>query len=147
AQSPWVNKEVRFWCANRSIDTVLLVLTKGDLNTSSALPDVFQELIEAEPLYLDLRETRKSGKLSLKDLNFRDQVATLAATLRGVSKSELIGEDVRQQKRYRRFIFGVASALGILATVAIVVGVTAWRQSRLALSRALAAQAMVEVKD
>ena len=147
AQSPWVNKEVRYWCANRPVDTVLLVLTKGDLNTSSAVPEVLQQLIEAEPLYVDLRETRKSGDLSLKDLAFRDQVATLAATLRGVSKSELIGEDVRQRKMLRRFVFGISSALAILATVATVVGVIAWRQSRLALSRALAAQAMVEVKN
>jgi TIR domain len=92
AQSPWVNKEVHFWCSNRSIDTLLLVLTGGEFNRSSALPEGLEELVAAEPLYLDLREVRKSGDLSLRNPVFRDQVAALAAALHGVPKSELIGD-------------------------------------------------------
>jgi WD40 repeat protein len=146
AQSPWVNKEVHFWCSNRSIDTLLLVLTGGEFNRASALPEGLEELVAAEPLYLDLREVRKSGNLSLQNPVFRDHVATLAATLHGVPKSELIGEDLRQRRTFRRRVIAVGLALAVFATVAIVGSVIARRQSHIASSRELAAKALAEVQ-
>jgi hypothetical protein len=76
AQSNWVNKEISFWLNNRSLDTIIIVITEGnlfwndDLNSfdptlSDAVPGILLKAYTAEPLYVDLRNFQDtSGSFS-----------------------------------------------------------------------------------
>ena len=106
AGSPWVDREVRWWRAHRGRDTVLIVLTDGqlvwdesigdfDTDKTNAIPPGLQGWFTAEPLWVDLRWARNEQHVSLRNPGFRDSLADLAAPLRGLPKDELVGEDIR----------------------------------------------------
>jgi WD40 repeat protein len=128
AASPWVQREVSWWLAHRPPDRLLLALTDGSLHwdpeardfdpaTSDALPPNLLGVFEQEPLWVDLRWARSGQQASLRHPAFRNAVAELAAPLHGVEKERLVGEDMRQQ---RRFVRWRNSAIGALATVTVV---------------------------
>src|SRR5262245_23483621 len=54
------------------------------------------------PLYADLRGL-PPARMSLRDPQFREAVLDLAADLHGRPKEELDGEDLREQRKLRRF--------------------------------------------
>jgi WD40 repeat protein len=157
ARSPWVDREVRWWRAHRSRDTVLIVLTDGqlvwdesigdfDTHQTNVIPPGLRGWFTAEPLWVDLRWARNEQHVSLRNPGFRDSLADLAAPLRGLPKDELVGEDIRQHRRVRRLARGAVTLLTlltVLATSAAVVAVgqrnEARNQTRIATSRLLAA--------
>jgi WD40 repeat protein len=157
ARSPWVEREVRWWRAHRGGDTVLVVLTDGELvwdesvgdfdaHGTNAIPRGLRGWFAAEPLWVDLRWARDERHVSLRNPGFRDAVADLAAPLRGLPKDELVGEDIRQHRRVRRLARGAVALLtllAVLASSAAVVAVAqrneARNQARIATSRLLAA--------
>ena len=152
AASKWVRREVEHWLANRSPDTLLIVLTDGDISydearndfdwsKTTALPRELAGRYSEEPHYLDLRWTQSERDLTLRHERFRDAVADISVKLRGGQKDELIGREVEQQRFVRGAITGVTVVVGILVLVA---GLFAWnmvRSDRLAASRELAASA------
>src|SRR5262249_18333666 len=86
AASKWVTKEVEFWLAHRSAQTLLIILTDGevawdadardmDWGRTTALPRNLQAVFGEEPLYLDVRWAKTSTHLSLDNLAFRDKIA------------------------------------------------------------------------
>jgi TIR domain len=110
AQSFWVQKEVETWLQLGRANRLLIVLTGGEIRWSlqdravdaaatTALPGVLQGVLQEEPLYTDLQWVRQEEHLSLQDPRFTDAVAGLAATIRGVSKEDLYGEQVTQLAR------------------------------------------------
>jgi sugar lactone lactonase YvrE len=157
ARSPWVDREVRWWRAHRGRDTVLIVLTDGELvwedsigdfdsDETNAIPPGLRGWFTAEPLWVDLRWVRNERHVSLRNPGFRDALADLAAPLRGLPKDELVGEDIRQHRRVRRLARGAVTlltVLTVLASSAAVVAVgqrnEARNQARIATSRLLAA--------
>src|SRR4029077_12563384 len=74
AASPWVGKEIAYWLAYKSIDTLLLALTEGELAwdgttddfaVSAALPPGLKGRFTAEPEWGDgrwLRARAPAGK-------------------------------------------------------------------------------------
>jgi hypothetical protein len=85
AQSDWVQQEVDWWIVNRSVDTILIVLTDGELiwdNSTkdfdwlktTALPRALEKAFQEEPNHLDLRYAKTTSILSLKVTNFYDDV-------------------------------------------------------------------------
>ena len=158
AQSRWVTQEVAWWLANKSPELLLVVLTSGDLvwdetardfdwSRTTALPHTLRRSFGSEPLWVDLRWVHQATHLSTKDPRFLDAVADLAAPLRGQSKEDLVGEDVRQHQRALRLARGGISSLILLllataAAAVIAVGQRdeAIRQQQVAISRQLAAQ-------
>ena len=70
-----------------------------DWAKSTALPPRLQGAFPQEPLYLDLRWARHKTDLSLRHPRFADAIGRVAATLRGLSLDELVGEDVKQHQR------------------------------------------------
>jgi WD40 repeat protein len=158
AVSPWVDREVRWWRAHRGRDTVLIVLTDGSLvwdeaigdfasDETNAIPPGLRGWFTAEPLWVDLRWARNKRHVSLRNPDFRDALATLAAPVRGLPKDELVGEDLRQNRRVRRLARGAVALLTLLAVLAggaAVMAVrqrdTARNQARIATSRLLAAR-------
>src|SRR5690606_33608311 len=102
-----------------------------------------------EPRWVDLRWMSEEHSAGLRDPRFREAVADLAAPLHGRPKDELIGEDVSQRRRFRRFrrsMLAITTALAILATSAAVVAFFQYRaaleQARIATARQLAATAL-----
>jgi hypothetical protein len=146
ARSVWVEREVDYWLANRSRETLLIVLTEGELfwdpaagdfdwQRSDALPKRLAGALADEPFHLDLRWAQKSEQLSLREPRFRDSVAQLASTLHGRPLDELIGEDVRQHRRTRRLAWGAVAALTLLTLVSIAAAWVAIQQRNLANER------------
>jgi WD40 repeat protein len=143
AGSAWVQKEVDYWLDRESSAKLLIVLTDGELqwssrqgdfdwDTTDALPKNLAGVFGEEPLYLDLRWAKKADELSLSHPQFREAVSELSATLRGQSKDELIGADVRFHRRAMRLAWSAASALFILLIIAVSTAFYAYQQKEVA---------------
>jgi WD40 repeat protein len=159
ARSPWVEREVAWWMANKSATSIIIAVTDGELawdasagdfdwRRTTVLPPSLRGRLPAEPLYVDLRWARSEHRLSLANERFRGAVLDVAAVLRGTPKDELGGEEIRQHRRTLSIAWG---AVIVFATLALVAGALAWvayrrgneieRQARVVLARQLSAQA------
>ena len=162
SESPWVNDEIEHWFSlgpDRA-ERTLLVLTGGSLNwddelgdfdsSSSALPRALRGRFQQEPLHLDLRwirEAETSGldvDLSLANSQFRSAISTIVAPVRGLSRYEIDGEAIRQEKRTRRYRNGAAVGLVALTVVALVAAGLASTNQREAERNAELAEARAE---
>src|SRR5262249_26598254 len=130
ARSKWVQQEVRWWLANRSISKLFIILTDGDAqwndtandfdwSRTSALPDDLRGQFKQEPLYVDLRWAKGQEQLSLRHSQFRAATLDIAAPLLGKPKDELDGEDVRRYRGARRLARGGIATLVILLLLSI----------------------------
>jgi WD40 repeat protein len=162
ASSSWVSREVEYWIARNGFDRMLVVVTGGELvwdagagqvdkARTTSLPPPLADALTSEPRFVDLRWARSEEKMSLRDPRFRDAIADLAAPLHGVSKDELIGEDVRQHTRTQRIRTAAVALLVLLLITAVIAAVVAigqrdraQAQAALATSRYLAAQSLAE---
>ena len=148
AQSHWVGEEIKYWVSNKGADHLLVVVTDGtwtwDTDTgdlspaSTAANPALRGVFPAEPLYLDMTWARHDTSLTLRNAKFRDQIATLAATIKDVPKEEIEGEDVRQERRTHRIVRAVIATLTVLVLLASVLAVVANSQRQQA-DRELAA--------
>src|SRR6266540_2106322 len=130
AQSKWVAREASYWIDHKPGSKLFIVMTDGevvwddaagdfDWELTTALPRSLQGAFTEEPRHIDLRWARSEGQLSLRSQRFRDAVVDLAAPLHGWAKEDLVGEDVRQQRR-TRWLF--RSGLAVLVTLVIGAG-------------------------
>lgn len=142
-QSKWVIKEIDFWLKNKSVDTILIALTDGDIlwddemtdfdwTRTNALPTNLKGKFQMEPLYINLKEAKTSEDLSLKNPIFKNKAAPIAATVHGKSVGDLIGEDVRIQRRNLFSLYAVIFALLAFSSIA---AWSAW-QSKISEARA-----------
>lgn len=147
ARSSWVNREVSHWLNTKSAESILTVVSSGTwtwdpkLNDfcpeSDAVPPAMYGAFPEEPLFLDLRWLRDRDQLSLRHPRFRESIAQLAAPMHGVSKDELVGEDIRQHKRIRSLRSAAVMALLALTAAASIAGLLAAHrtsQARVALT-------------
>jgi tetratricopeptide (TPR) repeat protein len=143
AASQWVGKEIAYWLAHKSIDTLLLALTEGELAwdgaaddfaRSEALPPALKGRFAAEPKWVDVREYR-AGTPSRKG-KFLDLSADLAATIHGIPKEDLLSQEVRQQRRALTLAWSAAASLFMLA------GAAAWQWQTAQTQRAKAENAL-----
>jgi tetratricopeptide (TPR) repeat protein len=125
AASPWVGKEIAYWLAHKSIDTLLLALTEGELNwdgaaddftASPALPPALKGRFTAEPKWVDVRDYRAGAPA--RNGKFLDLAADLAATVHGIPKEDLLSQEVRQQRRALTLAWSAAASLLVLAGAA-----------------------------
>lgn len=156
AQSPWVQKELDWWFTHRSPEKILTVLTEGELvwdanrrdfdwQRTSALPRAVSEKFADVPLYVDLRWAKTVDHLSLRNTQFHSAILDLATPLHGKPKDELDGEDVRQYRNTRRLVLIVVVLLLLLTLGAGLAAYLALQQSKTAQSRAIAANAKVQL--
>ncbi|MFD6104590.1 TIR domain-containing protein [Nocardia salmonicida] len=155
AASPWVRKEVEYWQRHKDRDKLLIGLVDGDIvweegdfawARSNALPVSLSGYFGGiEPKWVDLRS---SGPATLADPQFKDRIATLAAPIHGISKDELVSEDLRAHRIARRIRAAAVSALVVLLIIAVGTAATAFvqrnearDQARVSLSRQLASTA------
>jgi DNA-binding beta-propeller fold protein YncE len=159
AASHWVRQEVDYWLKHKTADKILIVLTEGEIvwddaagdfdwGQTTALPETLKKTFAQVPHYLDLRWAKQEEHLSLKQPNFLDAVAELAATLHGKPKDEITGEDVFQHRRTRKILWAALVTLLTLTVASVVAFLIAFHQyhladerGKIALSRQLAAQA------
>lgn len=164
AASEWVKKEVEWWLLRRGVDQILIVCTGGaiwwdrmrsdfDWNKTTAIPEILSGQFAEEPQYLDFREVRKNP-LFLTDDRFYDGIVSISAVLRGKSKEELSGEDLRQHKRTIRHVIVVAIAMFVLfvaSSIATYIAMSqkalAERRLRIETARELAAVAIDSISD
>ncbi|MGH9135234.1 MAG: TIR domain-containing protein, partial [Ilumatobacteraceae bacterium] len=172
ADSEWVGREVGHWLGGHPASNLLIAITEGniawdghrgdfDWTRTTAVPRELGARFTNEPRYVDLRWARSSERLSLDVPAFSQAVADLAAPMHGRPKDELIGEDVAQHRRTVRLARAGVATLAALALLAGLAGVIALRQrddarsqrdraeaqERLAVSRQLAAQALVDLPE
>src|SRR4051812_8759881 len=160
AASKWVQREAEYWIdeLKRPARTVLLVLTSGPLlhwdeaaksfspSSALSLPPGALTIFRQEPKFVDLRWARDPGiDLSLHNNKFRDNVADIAHVLLGVSKSEVIGEEVRQRRIVQALAASAVTLLTVLAAVATWKAIQAQRRLADANSRRLAIEAISQI--
>jgi hypothetical protein len=130
AGSYWCGREALWWIENHSPERILIVLIGGEIawdrerndfdwSVTTALNEGLSGRFHEEPLYVDLRWARGQDGLTLSNLQFRDAVLNLSATIRGIAKDKLDGEDVRQLRRNRRLVRAGVTAIAIAAAVAV----------------------------
>jgi WD40 repeat protein len=158
AQSNWVPKEVDHWLSKRPPESLLIVLTDGEIvwdqaagdfdwTKTTALTRNLSKVFSEEPLYLDFRSMRTQADLSLRNPDFLSKIARIAAPLHGRSLDEMIGEDVRHHRITKIISCAVGTAILAFAVttywqfrVASQERDEAQRQQRIAVARQLAAQ-------
>ena len=158
AKSLWVEQEVQWWLQNRSVETLVLCLTDGEIlwdnqsgdfdwQKTTAIPSCLKGAIPSEPLYADFRAAKANGKFVDSDAAYRSALLDVAAPLMGRSKDDLDGEDIRLHRRARQTAWAVGLLTVALALIAGVGVNTAHQRQKTAASRALASEAASHVDD
>lgn len=173
ATSPWVDREVSWWLANRSAGRLLIVLTEGELvwdagsgdagsgdagsgdfdwSATTALPPALRGALAEDPRWVDLRWLQHVEHVDRSNPRLRDCVADVAAALRGMPKDALVGEHIRQHRRAMRLARGGVTALALLLVATVVAATVAVGQrnhardeARIATARQLAALAVTNL--
>ena len=142
AASPQVGTRLEQWLSAHGAESILPVVIgsgwawdtdRGDFRWSdpasvACVPPVLRGAFASEPRHLELPVDSDPRHYSLRNPTFRDQLAEIAAPIRGCSKDDLEDADSRRQRRRRRIVatvsvlllaFGVAAgALAVLAVAA-----------------------------
>jgi tetratricopeptide (TPR) repeat protein len=127
AASPWVNKEVSWWLDNKSVETILIAVTEGELTWDAAvsdfvgrkampLPPVLTGWFATEPKWVDLTAYRTGA--DPRDVRFIEAGADFAAAIHGIPKEDLLSQEVRQQKKALRLAWSAMALLLLLAGLA-----------------------------
>ena len=152
AASSWVSRELGWWLSRRGTEGLLPVVSSGgwvwdparadfDAQASSAVPAALRGAFGDEPRHLDLRWAADAEALDLGNPRFLGAVAELAAPMRGLSKDQLVGEDLQLQRRARRLTVATIVGLTVLSTSAIGAAVKALINARVAEERRVEATA------
>ena len=145
AASVWVDREVRWWREHRSLDRLLIVATspgltwenaKGDWSAAAPVPPSLRDAFSAEPFWIDLTDLPAGVRASQIPA---DQVAAVAAPIRGVPKDTLVGENLREHRRTMRLARGAIAVLAVLTVLAVTASVIAIQDARAANTAAAAA--------
>jgi hypothetical protein len=97
ATSHWVNEEVQWWFAHRTPDTLLIVLTAGELqwdhvandfiwNEATPLPPAFKGAFATEPNWIDFSAYRTLGEKEWAAKAFLALTADLSSTILAAPK-------------------------------------------------------------
>ncbi|MFD6390972.1 toll/interleukin-1 receptor domain-containing protein [Nocardia sp. NPDC060259] len=159
AVSEWVDREIDYWLRTRGPERLLFVVAGGKLKwdrhthcfdpqrSTVALPVLTQPgVLPTEPLYVDVTE---DAPWDPRAPLFREKLTDLAALIHGKPKYELAGEDLREQRRFRRVRrVAVASLvlLTVLALAAAFVAVDRQREAERQRNQAIALRLVSEAE-
>ncbi|WP_075351375.1 TIR domain-containing protein [Algoriphagus marinus] len=112
ADSKWVRKEIEYWIENKSLDTLIIALTDGEIiwndvqrefydTENNSLPDILKNRFQEEPFYIDLRPLKNKTDLSLTNPLFQKELLKLAAQLHGKAPKDLASEEINAQRRWK----------------------------------------------
>ncbi|MGH3524436.1 MAG: TIR domain-containing protein, partial [Mycobacterium sp.] len=138
ARSPWVDREVAWWLANKSSQRLLVVLTEGEFawadearsgdGVGAALPPALRGCFVEEPRWVDLRWLHHVEQVDQSNPRLRECVADVAAAVREVPKDVLVGEHIRQHRRTMRLARGGVATLVVLLVAALLAAFVAFQQ-------------------
>ncbi len=104
AASEYVNDEVTWWVTHKGADKLLLVHAGGTVDwdddagdfsaASDAIPAALKGAYKEEPRWVDVTWYGQAGSLQRADPRFVERVADLSATVRGIERDVLLGENV-----------------------------------------------------
>jgi tetratricopeptide (TPR) repeat protein len=123
AASKWVAKEVAYWLEHKSVDTLLIGVTDGDVHWddavgnfdgpgTTALPAALFGRFVAEPKWVDLRKYRDGAK----GAKFDELTADFAAAIRGLPKEDILSEELRRQRQALATAWSAAALLLVLGS-------------------------------
>ncbi|NUS23269.1 MAG: hypothetical protein HOV92_03450 [Streptomyces sp.] len=134
-ESKWVTREIEWWLTNKSAETILLVVTAGQLvwdeqrrdwdpERSTALPACLLGQFNDEPAWKTAAPSHPgSGADPLPDI---DRIALgIASVVRDLPEADLRSEGLRDTKRNLRTAKFIAVVLGLLLLIATTVSVIA----------------------
>ena len=161
ARSEWVVREVEYWLANKSAETLLVAVTGGSgrwcrdreglgEDSNSSFPAVIIDALPEEPRWVDLRWVRNVVRPVNRDPRLRESIADLAAPIHGRVRDDLIGEDLRQHRRMGRWRSGAIALLSVLLLISGATTVAAYRERNTAITQrdtALAKQLALRSQD
>ncbi|MCB0461060.1 MAG: toll/interleukin-1 receptor domain-containing protein [Flavobacteriaceae bacterium] len=144
AKSKWCCREAEYWRDNKSIDNFLIVLTDGEIlwdestndfdwSATTAIPKELSGTFSGEPFYIDFRNAGPEASLNLDNLEFKNRLVLLAATLHNKSIGDMVGEAVKQHKRTMRIRNAAITTLSILLFIAVASAIYAVGQKNKAL--------------
>ena len=163
AESVWVDREVRWWLANRRPERLLIVVSAGEIaydevvrdfdwQRTNCLPPALRGVFTSEPHWTDLRFAQGPEHRTLRNSRFRSAALSVAAAIREVPKDDLESADILQYRRSVGLVTGGAvlvAVLGVATTVALFVArsqsESASSNRKDAESRRLAAAALVDL--
>ncbi|BAT58722.1 hypothetical protein GJW-30_1_01249 [Variibacter gotjawalensis] len=122
ARSKWCGMEVAHWLERKSLDSVLIAVTDGELawegddfvfDERAPLPEILKGRFKNEPKWIDFRAWRDMPVAS--DPRFVDAAANLASAVHDLPKDDLLGQEVQAQKRALRLASSAAVVVALLA--------------------------------
>ena len=147
ANSKWVTKEIEFWLRNKSLETLIIVLTDGtikwddkvndfDWEETNALPNTLKSIFPGEPHYVKCKFRGKGLDLNLDNEPFTESIMPIAAKLHDKNIDDLFGEIAEQHKKMIRIRNRVIYALSILVIISVGAAWMAYIQKNRALFEA-----------
>lgn len=140
ASSDRLDGELAHWLSGRHLDRLLLVLADGRLSWdpehrrfdpagSDAAPAALTQpgALPDEPFYIDVSA---DAPWDPGTAAFRDKITSLAAPVHGKPKDQLAGDDVREQRRFRRLRAATAIGMTVLLVASVVAGTQALHRRR-----------------
>jgi hypothetical protein len=146
AASKWVDREIRWWLANRPADRLLVVVADGslawdedandfDTTASTALPPALRGAFSEEPRWVTVPPSA-SEKAEPSEAEMHEAVVAVSARIHGTTPEELEGNAVRERRRTRRWVVGTISILSLLLMAAVIAGLIALSQRASAIDQA-----------
>ncbi|MBK8555969.1 MAG: toll/interleukin-1 receptor domain-containing protein [Lewinellaceae bacterium] len=92
AKSKWVRKEIEYWLQNKSIDTLFIALTSGEIlwdedlkdfdwQKTNAIPEILRGKFNGEPLFVDFTSVKSSTDLAYNNPSFKNKIALITAPI------------------------------------------------------------------
>jgi WD40 repeat protein len=166
ATSRWVKRELDEWFASRPApaESLIILWTGGELKwdhdrsdfdwgVTTALPRILDwdsrrdtprqlsGVFRDQPYHADLRWARHADNLALRNPEFSEHVASIAAALHGMEKRDMVGLEVFEHGRFRRVRRVVIAALVLLSLTATIFAAFATIRRREAQAARLQAEA------
>ncbi len=155
AQSWWVDREVGWWIAHRSLDNMIIVHTAGVLRwdrdtkdfsaDSNAIPPCLRAKFDDEPVWSTVPRGGQGTDVEAA-------VLAITSAVRQTPIHELSSQAYREHRRTLRWAGGAIATLSLLLVAAVVLSFVAVvqkrhadEQARVALSRQLASTSATEL--
>ncbi|MFI7671562.1 TIR domain-containing protein [Nocardia sp. NPDC049526] len=159
AASKWVDREIAWWIEHRSIETLLLVVSAGELvwndadhawdqERSTALPPRLLGHFDAEPVWKSIVWLH-SGEGAVSDPDLTAAAVSITSVVRGMPEDDLRSEGLRETRRNLRWAQSAGAVLVFLLVLAIVVAQIAFVQKNHAdeQARIASARLMASIAD
>jgi WD40 repeat protein len=157
-ESRWVCQEVDWWLDRHdSPDKIIIVRSGGTFrfdpaggvaHTDALPPRLAAALRHREPKVLELPRIPGSQHLDTRGERWTELVADIVARLDGVAKDELIGEHIRNGRRWRQLRAGATALLCLFLVASVIATIIAVgqrdearTQQRIAIARLLMVRA------